>query len=923
MWGRCSRLFLLTLAALVFSSALLYSGASAGFCPPNMVGYWKFDESAGMTAEDSARENDGDLGFYTGDWSPADDWVPGMAGNALYFDGEYSTGQGYHVDMPNGGRLDIGTNDFTVALWFRRNGNIGDTTQTLFSSLGDYEGQDKVIWIFLMDDDVNKIRVNVADNYGGEPMSSIYSASVVDDTNWHHLAVTFDRDGLGRIYLDGQLDGSADISSQAGTMERDGWTHIGAYGSGLPPTWAFFNGTIDEVAVYDTAMTLEEVEDVRQTGLEGKGLCEGCINDDQIIMKTFSPSNAHGALWDDADYEYKICYDNVFEELYSKGTPHDCTGSNRVAGLFDTTNAHAEEPGLTNYATDVCFGDLFCVMRDIACDDGFEPVISLFADTNSHITDPKYVPDGAVGLWRFDEQSGADMAPDEIRGNDGSLTNMDPATDWVLGKTGNALDFDGVNDYVSVPDDGALDLRRAITVEAWFKADTFTNTYMPLVWKGDGTGQDGRTYTVWLVDDGSMLLTSADSTDQEYVTVPAGTIGLGNWYHFVGVIDRNTGTNGLRAYINGVEVITGDVRTTDTVSSDLDLMIGYTTGAEVTGFVSPFDGIIDEVAVYSTVLSEEDIQHRYNQGMYEKKICCQGEGIDPTVTIDYASTLVYPHKFGPSEFGYNYPVTYTATATDNSGTGISEVRIYIDGALARTCAFSPCSLTIPAGYGAGQTVDFYAEADDNDLASLTGVSAPGSFTVCKLESASIDDSTCADPVNGCVPGDSVDVTAVFSGTTCLDDPAPLFAQIDASSGDGCDVEAAVGAGDMVGISADIDKCMSHVAGYWKFDESSGSTADDYMGNNDGELYILDPLDPLNTEWEDWVPGRAGNALHFAGEQGLGSGYTVELPYDGLDMGTKDFTISTWIRRAGGFDEGQYIFIKAGAAGDLYDCDFTP
>jgi len=33
------------------------------------------------------------------------------------------------------------------------------------------------------------------------------------------------------------------------------------------------------------------------------------------------------------------------------------------------------------------------------------------------------------------------------KGNDGTLTNMDPTSDWVTGKYGYGLDFDGVDDY--------------------------------------------------------------------------------------------------------------------------------------------------------------------------------------------------------------------------------------------------------------------------------------------------------------------------------------------------------------------------------------------------------------------------------------------------------------------------------------------
>ena len=82
-----------------------------------------------------------------------------------------------------------------------------------------------------------------------------------------------------------------------------------------------------------------------------------CIPDDRI-MKLYSSTNSHGALWDDAVYTYDICYPDIFGVVYAGGTPHTCSGTNEVLSLFDINNSHAETPELSGYTNDVCYGDL-------------------------------------------------------------------------------------------------------------------------------------------------------------------------------------------------------------------------------------------------------------------------------------------------------------------------------------------------------------------------------------------------------------------------------------------------------------------------------------------------------------------------------------------------------------------------------------
>lgn len=114
-----------------------------------------------------------------------------------------------------------------------------------------------------------------------------------------------------------------------------------------------------------------------------------CSENDRI-MKLYSSENSHGALWDDTNYDYDICYSSIFGHDYTGGNPHSCTLTNKVLELYQTSNSHAQANGGPNaYDFDVCYGDLGCEADSSpgnSCTNGGEIVVRLYQDTNSHIS---------------------------------------------------------------------------------------------------------------------------------------------------------------------------------------------------------------------------------------------------------------------------------------------------------------------------------------------------------------------------------------------------------------------------------------------------------------------------------------------------------------------------------------------------------
>jgi N-acetylneuraminic acid mutarotase len=86
----------------------------------------------------------------------------------------------------------------------------------------------------------------------------------VDDQAWHHFAFTVDAGG-GKFYLDGAL-----VSERAwvGTPQRSTSTGPLRFGANAELSTAFFKGAIDDVAIYDRALTAAEVRQLTAAASE-------------------------------------------------------------------------------------------------------------------------------------------------------------------------------------------------------------------------------------------------------------------------------------------------------------------------------------------------------------------------------------------------------------------------------------------------------------------------------------------------------------------------------------------------------------------------------------------------------------------------------------------------------------------------------
>jgi hypothetical protein len=170
----------------------------------------------------------------------------GKAGQALRFDGVDS-----EVVVANDADLRV-TTDYTVAGWI--NSAVGGVEQELYMYDNSFPAFSGAI-IFGIDSD-NKVALNAQN---GTDNAKIVSSATVSTNTWTHIAGVH-TNGQTTLYINGAASGGAQTQRDPvynGPHSSTG-LHIGYFNDGIF-TAAAFNGLIDEVRLYNRALSAGEV----------------------------------------------------------------------------------------------------------------------------------------------------------------------------------------------------------------------------------------------------------------------------------------------------------------------------------------------------------------------------------------------------------------------------------------------------------------------------------------------------------------------------------------------------------------------------------------------------------------------------------------------------------------------------------------
>lgn len=205
---------------------------------------------------------------------------------------------------------------------------------------------------------------------------------------------------------------------------------------------------------------------------------------------------------------------------------------------------------------------------------------------------------GLVAYWSFDDGTATDNSGN---GNDGIIHGPTVTT----GISGSALSFDGVDDWIEVPDSDSLTPSNELTLECWVKL-TKLNVFQYVLLKDAETNKGwDHPYVINIYYDNKIHFGIGDGVNQHGV-VSSTALLKDVFYHIVGTYDNEY----LRIYINGVEDASKWVGSMTLVKHDKALKIGRIK--ELGIWYYPFNGIIDEVYIYSRALSASEIEYNYN-----------------------------------------------------------------------------------------------------------------------------------------------------------------------------------------------------------------------------------------------------------------------------------------------------------------------
>ena len=524
--------------------------------------YWRLGESSGGAALDASPN--GNDGSYTGGVT---------LGQAGAVTGTSNTSVGF--DGANGGTYSNGSvnnpQNYSEEAWFKTTtGSGGKIIGFGAAQTGGSDGYDRHVYM----QDNGQLVFGVWTGF----TNTITTPLAYNNGAWHHVVATQSTTSGMKLYVDGKLIGS---NPQTGAQDYSGYWRVGG-----DNTWgsssAYFNGTIDEVAVYSTVLNATRVAAHYTAG-------GGVLPVNANPTSTFTAScpkltcTLDGTTSSDTDGAVTNWAWNFGDG--NTGTGATISHTYSAAGPYTVTLTVTDNDGGTGQSS--------------------QGVVT---------TAPPAPPTDAYGqavygdspslYWRLGESSGTTAVDSGQQGNDGSYVagvGLGSAG-AVVGTSDTAASFDGVDDGVSA--NSTTSNPTTYSEELWFK--TTTTSGGKLIGFGDQPAGLSGNYDrhVYMQDNGQLVFGTWTGSPNT-ITSPS-AYNDGSWHHVV----ASQSSGGMNLFVDGASVGTNP-------QTQAQPFTGYwKVGGDPTwgSSSSYFNGNIDEVAVYPTALSPARVAAHYAAG---------------------------------------------------------------------------------------------------------------------------------------------------------------------------------------------------------------------------------------------------------------------------------------------------------------------
>jgi len=380
-----------------------------------------------------------------------------------------------------------------------------------------------------------------------------------------------------------------------------------------------YDGYLNEVSIFDTALTADEVSELYNNGTALSALEHSKVDNLQGYWR-----NDGDDVWVDrtpvlgaelSDIDNANLPDDGWEVLDGKAT---------WDGSGDTTDYLVSIITASSMFIDRTYSATLTVTNYQGTNDlGFSStgglVNNLKLSANGSIT-YEFVWDGsALQLFGRDTNSATlEISVKEVKGGNDGTVNGSPES-ILLPEARNGRDtlgfpINNVNNgylalhgdgYVEVADDASLDPSADVgmTMECWVRA-TETPTGYDVLMISELSGE--RSHGLFIHPD-KLHLSISNSTGSLVGTNYNKVLILNDWYHITAVVDTTDTTH--KYYINGSLEQTSAGTNDSFYNINQTLRIG-----EHHSNNQPFTGSIDEPRIYSRALTEAEVLQNYNAG---------------------------------------------------------------------------------------------------------------------------------------------------------------------------------------------------------------------------------------------------------------------------------------------------------------------
>jgi hypothetical protein len=225
----CRSPFCLISFVLVFG--LVLTSAVEAQDDPNLIGWWKMDETSGTVAADSSGY--GNDGTVVG----GAQWVSGYIDGALDFDGDDD-----YVDCGYDPIFDT-AGEMTAAAWV--------TIRSIPTAWACVIAKGEYSWRISNENLDPRFHFGITIWSASNP--SISGPTMIGYNEWHHVAGTYDGENIN-VYLDGSVDATVATTSHIGVNSAN--VLIGENPEAAGRNW---DGMIDDVRLYNRALSQAEI----------------------------------------------------------------------------------------------------------------------------------------------------------------------------------------------------------------------------------------------------------------------------------------------------------------------------------------------------------------------------------------------------------------------------------------------------------------------------------------------------------------------------------------------------------------------------------------------------------------------------------------------------------------------------------------